>query len=324
MNSETRNKLLNFEATPPPTAWDGITNGLDNQQNDFASGLYEYQATPPPFIWNNISEELNKNNQSDISSRLFNLEVNPPTATWQKIKSSLDEKEEAPVVFLKNKDAVPIWKYAVAAAVIGLIAFSLVWLNNDNGITQTNISLIDKNAKPAIKNPSLPESNPPSSEILSNQLPAETQGQNNNPSIIAKANYNTGHYNNKPVYASAYMDEPKNTPVQLANSFSVNDFEERVQPMQYGSRINTYNPSQVSNNNPYVMFISPDGYMVRISKKLAGMIGCIYNDNTLGNQDCKEKLQLWREKVAKSPITPTPGNFMDILDLVKTLQENKP
>jgi hypothetical protein len=316
MNSELRNKLLNFEVTPPASAWEAITIGLDKKESGFASTLYEYELSPPASVWNNITDALDEKIHAEFPARLLNYEVTPPANAWQKIESALYEKAEALLVPLRNYDRTPIWKYAVAAAFIGLISFALIWMNNG---TTDNISL---NNQPA----------PPENIITNNQKPTQSQvenlskknpGNNNPRQLIASVNYNN-NYRNRPLYASADFDEPSKTPVQLANTFSMNDLEERVQPLQYAPRDFSYDPSKIADSNPYVLFIGPDGSPVRVSKKLSGMIDCIYNDNTLGNQECKERLQQWREKIAKSPITPSPNNFMDMLDLIKSLQENHP
>ena len=82
------------------------------------------------------------------------------------------------------------------------------------------------------------------------------------------------------------------------------------------------NCSQISDADPYMMFMNPDGYLIRISKKLAEALGCIY---TNGNSDeynrCQDQIKKWRDKIAQSPATSSPDNFMDILNVIKSVQE---
>jgi hypothetical protein len=82
------------------------------------------------------------------------------------------------------------------------------------------------------------------------------------------------------------------------------------------------NCSLISDADPYLMFVNPDGYLIRISKKLAETLGCIY---TNGNSDeynrCQDQIKKWRDKIAQSPATSSPDNFMDILNVIKTVQE---
>ena len=59
MDSGLQKKLTSFEETPPPGVWDKIADALDEEEN-FASRLYNYTAQPPLTAWNNIEKGLDE------------------------------------------------------------------------------------------------------------------------------------------------------------------------------------------------------------------------------------------------------------------------
>ena len=69
----------------------------------------------------------------------------------------------------------------------------------------------------------------------------------------------------------------------------------------------------------YIAVMTPDCNVVRVSKKLDHLVCCVAGDDP--GTVCKDQLQRWREKMACSPIAAS-GNFMDIVSLVNSLQED--
>jgi hypothetical protein len=65
MNSSLKDKLTDFESTPPPKAWDKIVAALDDTlPASITEKLYEYQQAPPASVWNKINNELSKEQES--------------------------------------------------------------------------------------------------------------------------------------------------------------------------------------------------------------------------------------------------------------------
>lgn len=91
--------------------------------------LYNYEQTPPAGAWDKISSALDESHLADqFPSRLYNTEATPPAMAWDKIAASLDA-DQAPVVTMPRK-RFPILRYAAAAVVVGIIAIVVVKLNN--------------------------------------------------------------------------------------------------------------------------------------------------------------------------------------------------
>lgn len=323
MNEELKNKIYNYQVSPPAKNWSAIAAALDQDLDAaFPAKLYAFETKPPTGIWNKISHSLDQEINASFPQRLFAFETIPPAGLWDKIADELNEESQIKVI-PAYKRSTPVWKYAAAAAVIGLIAFSLFWMNNDNSVTNNDIV----STTPVYETPSESHNLP----VPLDNLPSTTESNDSrveeSPVIakkwVAKNSYRE-KYPNQRIYAAASADELRNAPAQLSPSFSVDIMSDNLQPREPSARQIAYNPSRVAESNPYVTVITPDGYVIRISKKLAGMIGCLNNEPTLNDVDCKAKVQKWREQIAQSPITPAPGNFLDMLDLINSIKENTP
>jgi hypothetical protein len=57
MSDIVKNKLLNYEAEPPATAWNGIAAALD-EHPEYAKKLHRFEAPPPPAAWDGIAKQL--------------------------------------------------------------------------------------------------------------------------------------------------------------------------------------------------------------------------------------------------------------------------
>lgn len=66
MSSDLKDKLSNFEATPPDRVWKGIAASLNNDQN-LTKKLLEFEAIPHPSVWNKIENLLNQQTAKVVS-----------------------------------------------------------------------------------------------------------------------------------------------------------------------------------------------------------------------------------------------------------------
>lgn len=79
----------------------------------------------------------------------------------------------------------------------------------------------------------------------------------------------------------------------------------------------------IANNAPrYITIEGPQGQPVKISSKMATLI-----DSTETRIATKpiwnKKIDEWREIMKSNTLAPTPGNFLDIIELTKSLKDNK-
>jgi len=252
--------------------------------------MQNYEVIPPPNVWSKIAAALDESEMDhEFPSKLYNAEIVPPSTAWYKIQVSLDEQYKTVSI---NKRRFPVLRYAVAAGIIGLLAFGGIQLfkgKNSGTITanqpDTSSKILDKLVKQENINP-IPEA-------TSQEQKDETALQN------SKHTYAKLDVTKKRKKVSSYESEES-----LFNEFN------------FASN----RPSHENNSaNRYIAVMTPDCNVVRLSKKLDHLVCCVAGDDH--GSVCQDQLQEWRQKIASSTITPSPGNFLDIVSLVSSLQD---
>jgi hypothetical protein len=256
--------------------------------------LYNYEQTPPAKAWDKIAAALDESHLSDaFPSKLYNSEVTPPAAAWDKITTSLDG-EEGPKVVRMEKRGFAFLRYAAAVLVIGLITLGIVkWTGSNKGTTSATEGLATTQ-----EHQSTDKQTPP---------PDENSIADNNPE-----RENTIPDENIPHSSSSLIKTTKYRKVKDSN---ISD--ENITPT---SAIYAYNEHTPNLAERYVMLMTSNG-IVRMSKKLGNIVCCVAGEEQ--DKDCKDQIKKWQEKLAASPVAPAPGNFMDILGLVSSLNENE-
>jgi len=312
MNEELKRKLHDYEVTPPERTWNKIAAALNKEINaEFPQKLYEAEVIPPAGTWNKIAASLEAGAQDLYPAKLYNLEVAPPAKTWEKISALLNEEKIIPRISSKRK-IIPFVRYAVAACIIGIVAFGAFRLLNRQ---TTGPSLAGKTILPQSTSPTLiqpgKENNSSAQTIpaASNNLPKER-------TALAKTNVDSKR--KFPTQQTGYMTQLADATTGLTNSSSLNFQQASLRGEVPG------NCSLISETDRYLNFMNPDGYLIRISKKLAETLGCYYtNGNSEEYKQCQEQIKKWRDKIAQSSATSSPGNFMDILDIIKSVQDKE-
>ncbi|HEV8505874.1 MAG TPA: hypothetical protein VGQ53_10755 [Chitinophagaceae bacterium] len=309
MSEELKRKLYNYEADPPGIVWSRIVTALDQEINaEFPEKLYDLEVTPPLDAWSKIEEGLHDEGKEQYPTKLYNVEVTPPAGAWNKILPLLDQEKVPSKTSSKGK-IIPFVKYAAAACIIGLLALGALKLLN-----QTVKAPVDKapiTAKEiSPKKDSGVNRNQGEQLILppSNNLPKEAPA-------LARAEIKSRKKN---------LPEEATYMTQMAANYSTASGTKVISDFRQASLKGDIpgNCSQISDADPYLMFMNPDGYLVRISKKLAETLGCVYsNGNSDESNRCQDQIKKWRDKIAQSSATSSPDNFMDILNVIKSVQE---
>jgi hypothetical protein len=253
--------------------------------------LYNYEQAPPARAWDRIAAALDESHLSDeFPAVLYHAEVSPPSSSWNKIAAALEP--EAAVVQMPAKRSSSFLRYAIAACVISIVALGIMTLTGNLG-TKTN---------------------PPNDEIVT------TTGTDNNPVTEPRQVPNQNNLpareigaiekeQEAPVIAQV-DDQPKNiTSKKNRNTYSNKGTTSSMEPVY------AYNEHIPADN--YVMLMTPNG-IVRMSKKLGDIVCCVAGE--VEDEDCKDQLKKWQQKMATS--SAAPGNFMDILSLVSSLNDN--
>ena len=276
--------------------------------------MYDYEFTPPPGAWENIAAELNEQEKnSGISSKLYHLEVPPPTSAWGQIKESLEKEEVIPVS--NPGTVIHILRYAAAVVIFALMiwgAMSLFQTKHGKKETATN----------RIVPPERDSSTPITNESSSSYNSGETNEKSDDSALeeskhtVAKNDFSISSKLKLPIesYSSAPALYIENMPDATGNNPTL--LYSDILRSLFG-----IGPSNDDISDRYITLKDPEGNYFRMSKKLSDLICCISGEEQ--DSECKDKLQRWREKIASSPLAPSPGNFMDILSLITSLQEDK-
>ncbi|HMU46409.1 MAG TPA: hypothetical protein PKC72_08585 [Chitinophagaceae bacterium] len=277
--------------------------------NDSKHKLFNYEVMPPAEVWQKISSELD---ESDISNqypaRLRQFEVSPPPAIWEKISGSLDPVKQFPASAEKRRLA-PIFKYAAAAAIITLFIWGGIQLLN-NGSDKIEIA---KDGENQVK------------QDTANFTENTTNSNNSDLPSIAESSSNT----EQDIRDAAALEESKKTYANLdipvrSKLKDVSNFYFTPESDFSSTRSIDFSASgddpEKDLADRYVMLMTPDGNIIRMSKKLGDFVCCVAGEEQ--DPNCVNQIKSLQEKIANSSIGHSPGNFLDILNLVNFLQKN--
>ena len=309
MSSGLQHKMYNFEVAPPAGAWEKIAAELDESELAFKypSTLHNIQVTPPVHIWQSIAIALDEPALvNDYSSKLSGIEVAPPAAVWNKIKTSLDAGHEAAVQ--ERRRISPLLKYAAAAAIIGFLAWGgIQFFNNKSG----DSNLAQKETSQSKDN----------TEATSNNLAAMLADENIAVSDVAasmeEARNDAALEASKKTFAKLDVAATKTKIRNAADFFFAADSYE---PTTRGFKIEPEETPSIDISNRYIVLMTPDGNIIRMSKKLKELVCCVSGEEQ--DRDCADQMKKWREKLADPCINHSSSNFMDILSLMNSIQDN--
>ena len=260
--------------------------------------LLNYETVPPQQTWGKIAAALDEAQQGDqFPARLHAMEVQPPALSWEKIADSLGKDVKEAVVINQPSRFRYFLRYAAAAIVIGALAFGILrWTGSSTAYTNTagTATALQQDSNRSIAAPAAD-----SQQAMANNE-TDTPVAEQNKKLIAKidrpSRNQARRYNNNLVPAGGYPG---------ANKAS--------------SAIYTYNDHVPLSADRYIMLMTPDGNLIRMSKKWSSLVCCVSGEDP--DADCKDQLKKWQQKMAASSLTTSSGNFMDILSLVSSLDE---
>jgi hypothetical protein len=261
--------------------------------------MTNYEVVPPAQAWDNIAASLDESESGQsFPSRLHDMQVNPPAAAWINIENELTGAE-APVIPLKKRSN-PFVRYAAAAIVIGILAVAVFrYSGRTNGTSDVN----------------------PTKDIATTQpeksgvIPAPPTEKNNLPAI----NPDEVIIDNRAVIAQ--VEQPSHTAEHrsIHRASAVSNYPSGDASDYAGNPLYAYADYTLPDvADRYIMLMTPQGTIIRMSKKLGNLVCCVSGEEQ--DADCKSQLKKWQEKLASSPAAP--GNFLDIVNMVNSLDDN--
>lgn len=297
MSEKIRHTLLNHEVTPPPAAWPFILAELNEQDQLKLVGqqLGDAAVVPPEENWNKLLSSLE---EISIGRQLAETEVPPPAGTWNKIAHELDAGNSSPV-----KKTTPWWRYAAAAAILiaaglGIFRFTRPAVPNEEiAIHNDSIQHTDQ-VKKEQRRETL-------EEIVSIAPEANEEARNEAALEASKKTY-------------ARLEYPAKKIAREVSAFYFNAYPSSI--TSRGLDDPETSASETSKAERYITLMTPEGNIIRVSKKLGGMVCCISGEAE--DPACTDQLKKWREKIVASPLGHSADSFLELLQLVNAAEEN--
>jgi hypothetical protein len=258
-------------------------------------------------VWDKIVNSLDP--ALSAAQKLTALEVDPPVGTWNKIKITLDAELEAAIP--ERRRLSPLLKYAAAAAMLGFIAWAGISLINNkktpDTVAKQNTPVLPENKLPVPPTPVTTEV-PQKIDVTPEEIAATNIEEARNDAALEAS---------KKTFAK--LDVRTNSKIKEAANFYFATGTSRK--IDIGTDNQDLIPTYTKDPDRYIVLMTPDGNIIRMSKKLSNMICCVSGEEE--DKECKDQMKRWREKIACAPAGHSPGNFMDILGLLSSLQDDE-
>ncbi len=312
MSSGTSHKMYDYEVSPPQGVWEKIEAELDESElsQKFPAALLNMQVNPPAYTWQKIVSALDEPALvNDYAAKLAGIAIAPPAAAWNKIQSALEPQPPQRMI-------VPWIKYAAAAVIIGFLAWGGVRLlnstknnpeiagNTDNTPSEEHIPTGTGEEAVSIRD----------GEIAAADMNAAMEEARNDAALEAS----------KKTYAKLDVSNKRTKVKNAADFFFV------AEDYEYSStgttrRVDIYEepPEEtppVDMASRYIVLMTPEGNIIRMSKKLRNLVCCVSGEEV--DKDCIDQMKKWREKIASPSAAHTPGNFLDLLHMLNSMQDN--
>ncbi|GAB3021405.1 hypothetical protein GCM10027051_28370 [Niabella terrae] len=299
-------KIKAFEVRPPEGLWDQIAEKLD--QSDAAERLAtKIQAVaiqPPAGIWDRIAQTLDEEAPYlQLGQRLQAIEVPPPTAAWNQISCQLDDSQALQIIEQKLADMemtppAAAWTH-IRAELEGRTPARLVPISGAHGWLKYAAAA----CVIAIFS-------------ITGYFIFSDGGDAAPYTAQDKTSAKSG-------YAGSPGDNGRIQTVKNQGTRRVSTPQEQMMATVRTKLGNTYTTTLEKNReleDRYIVLMTQDGNIVRMSKKLGKMADCIAG----ADHSCDEQISKWQKEMAAMPASATPDNLLSILDMASGEQPATP
>jgi len=320
-----KDKLQHAELSPPNDAWNSIAHNLDNNFIFFKDKLQHAEIPAPDDAWNNIVHDID-NNFFLFKDKLNHAEMQPPVEAWNNIHTSL----ETPAGTKKNTKIAgfPAMRIAAAAAIIGVLFFTLNYFLRTAAPTK---DVAVKQTKPLQPRNKSTEASTTAPKVLEEKkqayiVSAFTKKKHQSfkvPAVISEQGYsNEDNYNVPP------PDFVESAPYAATDNYEVNSgFNKYLRNLKGEIKEDV---TLLDLPNSYFLMTGPDGQSIRVSSKFRNTIQYL---NGTGNEELldvilreskywKNVFTAWKQQVNDASFIPTADNFMDISTLMEMLRSH--
>ncbi len=256
--------------------------------------IYEMETPPPAGVWERINAELDESAiGAPFSRKLKELSLTAPASAWERIESQLGNADAATSPVTRS---IPWFKYAAAAAVLAALAWGATLVFNGKNADQ-EIVVNKPTVQPPVK---VVDTEPEKDEVMTGETARIEEEEKRNDAALEAS---------KRTYAK--LNAPKRNKIRNAAGFHF--ALDNPDPI--------VSPESMDPATRYIVWMSPDGNFIRMAKKWNNLLCCVAGEEQ--DAECTDQLKKWKDKMAQSSQTASPGNFGDILDLLKNLQSEQ-
>jgi len=221
----------------------------------------------------------------EIKNKMYNFETTPPEGVWNKIVLKLDDNEAKviPLATRRSKSFI----YMAAASVVALLFCLIFFINKFSNSANDEYVTLTSN-----------ENTPQDSANITNVIM-------------------TVPIEEKPVIKNNIENSKSLTQTKLQKDIS-NQKQKKGEIQNTGKTDNNL----IAANTPsrYITIQGPQGQSIKVSSKMATLIDS--SETKVSSKPIwDKKIDEWRERMKVNTLAPTPGNFLDIVELTKTLKD---
>ncbi|MEO7983813.1 MAG: hypothetical protein ABI688_07010, partial [Bacteroidota bacterium] len=122
----------------------------------------------------------------------------------------------------------------------------------------------------------------------------------------------------KKTFAKLDVSTTRSKIKNAANFFFVPDNDDI--PGTRGLDYETTQSPAIDISNRYIMLMTPEGNIIRMSKKLRELVCCVSGE--VEDKECVDQMKKWRDILANPSINHSSNNFIDLLSLMDCMQDN--
>jgi hypothetical protein len=295
----------------------------DNMSGNWQHKVMHFEIPPPEDAWNKIASQLDEEfdpAESMLSMKVNDYEINPPPFILEKILTAVTLDGEA-----AKQPAKVLWtarRVGIAAAILGLISISLVYLlkpgSRSSATGNQTLKLIPAPPQASEASPSAKENNGIQPDVAQSNADLLSL----NPGYGKKTPDNDRSQHN--------MIVKRANPKTVISANASSPISVTAPPIYDGNGNIIMDETLVSApDENYIIVTSPNGEQTKISRKFLKMLTVMNggDPNPFINPESFEwriRFEQWKRKLLQqASYIPTANNFLDIMDLKEILQENQ-
>lgn len=274
MDSQIRNKMVDFEVPPPAGTWENLSDRLDEWQHD------RFMAT-----------------------KMESIAIDPPPPAWDNILARLEEA--TPDKGLVR--TMPLRRWLVAASLIGILAVSAYLL-----LTQKNNGGSESSVVQTPVNPT-PENNTVQPALENNSATMTTLDNQSTSSLLASMSTSLVRKARRAMMAIESMpeeDSRRSQTSEKAHHQTANNDLGVMAASNAGTNSDRYY-NLLDENGNLVRVSKKLSSLECVIKN--GMVVPLDDKTATGDEDCTEKVKEWHKIMSSAPAITSPLDLLQVL-----------